>query len=103
MYISEYKSIYFIEGAPQEAVEIEYISTEINGIFSQSQLRTLDDLKEKMIKRVLSKGGNCVVSFKYGQRSTFWKSLFGLDNVVWYGSGVVATMDPAVVQKYINT
>ncbi len=100
MYISEYRGVYFIEGAPPEAAFIESFTSELNGFFSQNHLKSLDHVKEKMRDYVLSKGGNCVIDFKYGQRSTFWKSLLGMDNVMWYGSGSVARIDPAVLVKY---
>ena len=100
MYISEYKGVYFIEGAPPEAEIIERFSSELNGFFCQNQLKSLDHVKEKMRDYVLSKGGNCVIDFKYGQRSTFWKSLFGMDDVMWYGSGCVARVEPADLAKH---
>jgi len=100
MYFSEYKGVFFIEGSPHEAQTIEEISSELNGFFSQNQLRSLDDLKEKMKIYVIQRGGNCVIDFKYGQRSTFWKSLLGMDNVFWYGKGKIAKIDPLELQKY---
>ena len=66
------------------------ISTEINEFFGQSQLKSLDDVKEKMIHVVAKYGGNAVVDFKYGQRLSFWKSLFRVDGVMWYASGKIA-------------
>jgi len=100
MHIAVMRGIYFIEGAPQEAKFIEAVSTELNGFFSQNQLKSLDDVKEKMYSYILSKGGNCLIDFKYGQRSTFWKSIFGMDDVLWYASGKIATIDPALIPKY---
>lgn len=100
MYFAEFRGVFFIEGTPKEARAIEPISSELNGFFSQNQLRSLDDLKEKMRQYVVQRGGNCVIDFKYGQRSTFWKSLWGMDNVLWYGTGTIAAIDPAELQKY---
>lgn len=100
MYFAEFKGVYFIEGSPKEAHAIEEISSELNGFFSQNQLRSLDDLKDKMKDYVIQRGGNCVIDFKYGQRSTFFKSLFGMDNVFWYGTGKIAKIDPNELQKY---
>ena len=39
-------------------------------------------------------GGNAVVEFKYGQKSSFWQSLLGLDDVSWYASGKIARINP---------
>ena len=100
MYFAEYKNVFFIEGFPPEADVISEIASELNGAFSQNHLRSLDDLKEKMRAAVLKRGGNCVVDFKYGQRSTFWKSLLGMDNVYWYGTGKIATIPPSEMAKY---
>lgn len=94
MYYAEYQGVWFVEGSPPGAVDVAPISTEINGVFSQSQLKTLDDVKSRMASAVRELGGNAVTNFKYGQRSTFWKSLFGLDNVMWYASGTIARLDP---------
>jgi hypothetical protein len=100
MHFAEFRGVYFIEGTPKESIAIESISSELNGFFSQNQLLSLDDLKAKMREYVLQRGGNCVIDFKYGQRSTFWKSLLGMDNVLWYGSGMIAKIDPNELQKY---
>jgi hypothetical protein len=102
MHIGEYRGIYFIEGSITEAVVLESFETELNGFFSQNQLKTLDDVRSKMRDYVLSRGGNSVIDFKYGQRSTFWKSLLGMDDVMWYGSGKVARINPTEIQKYQN-
>ena len=90
MYSSEYKGVLFFEGMPENCTIIRNISTEINEFFGQSQLKSLDDVKDRMIEIVKSSGGNAVVDFKYGQKSTFWKSLFGMDDVMWYASGKIA-------------
>jgi hypothetical protein len=98
-YYSELNGVYFIEGRPAEAILIEPLSSELNGFFSQNQLKTLDDLKSKMREFILSKGGNCLVDFKYGQRSSFWKSILGMDDVLWYGSGIIARIDIKPIKK----
>lgn len=92
MYSSEYKGIMFIEGMPENCRVLKEISTEINEIFGQSQLKSLDNIKDKMVDIVRSEGGNAVVDFKYGQRSSFWKSLFALDDVYWFASGKIAVV-----------
>jgi len=94
MYFSEHKGVFFIEGSPPNANRLGTISTEINNFFGQNQLKSLDDVKDKMCQKVLSKGGNSIINFKYGQRSTFWKSLIGMDDVLWYGSGEIARVNP---------
>lgn len=90
MYSSEYKGVMFIEGIPENCQVLKEISTEINELFGQSQLKSLDDIKDKMIDIVRREGGNAIVDFKYGQRSSFWKSFFSLDAVHWFASGKIA-------------
>jgi hypothetical protein len=92
MYAAQYKGVWFVEGMPNGCRLLGPISTEINEAFGQSQLKSLDDVKERMVGLVHQMGGNAVVNFKYGQRSSFWKSLWGVDNVWWYGSGQIAVI-----------
>ncbi len=90
MYASEYKGVWFVEGDVEGAHLLEPIKVTINGLLVQSHLKTLDDVKDKMVTRVRAKNGNAVVAFKYGQRSSFWRSIVGMDNVHWYATGVIA-------------
>lgn len=99
MYYAELQGVYFVEGSPAGAVPIGPVSTELNGFFSQNQLKTLDDVKVRLCALVRERGGNAVVDFKYGQRSTFWKGLFGMDNVMWYATGTIARIDPAKLKR----
>ena len=69
---------------------IKHISADIDGGLIQSQLKTLDDLKDDLAQEVLRLGGNALKAFKYGQRSVgFLGSILSLDDVKWYGSGDV--------------
>ena len=92
MHYSEYQGVYYIEGTPDGVSLIKPIETELNQIFGQSQLKSLDDIKEKLNHEVRSLGGNCVYDFKYGQKSTFWKGLFGMDDVHWYANGKIGVL-----------
>ena len=64
MYSSEYKGVMFIEGMPENCQILKEISTEINEFFGQSQLKSLDNIKDKMVDIVRSEGGNAIVDFK---------------------------------------
>ena len=92
-YWAEFNGVYFIEGQMPGASILRSIDTKHDGIFSPSQLKSLDTLKETMAYQVLSAGGNAVIDFKYGQRSTFWRSLLSLDDVYWFASGKIAKVD----------
>ncbi len=95
MYFDIHKGVYFVEGVPIGARRISAISTKLDGVFSNSQLKSLDDVKDKMVSDVKAKGGNAVIDFKYAQKSSFWRSLISLDDVRWEASGIVANIDPS--------
>ena len=94
MFWAEYKGVYFVEGMPQGATIIKKIDTKIDGFFTQSQLKSLDTIKDKMITAVMDAGGNAVVDFRYGQRTSFWSSFLSLDDVRWFASGLIAKITP---------
>ena len=98
MYYDLHKGVYFIEGLPAGTRRITPLSTRIDGVFSNSQLKSLDDIKDKMSEIVRRSGGNAVVDFKYGQKSSFWRSLLSLDDVRWEASGYVARIDPTSLE-----
>ncbi len=88
-----YRGIYFIEARPKDYVHLGNASVEVGGIFTPGQLRSLDDVKTLLVAEARKLGGNAIVDFKYGQRSVgFFRSLLNLDDVVWYGSGTVASI-----------
>ena len=101
MYYSILDGILFIEGPHPQARLIQEISVKIHGLASQAQLKTLDHVKKKMLPRIKALGGNCIVDFKYGQKSTLWTTLVGVDDVSWYGSGTVARLTRDVVQELV--
>ena len=90
MYNTEMDGIIFVEGRfPEEARMIRPISVKIHGVLSQAQLKSLNDVKKAMASQARGMGGNAIVEFKYGQRSTFLTTLLGIDDVSWYGEGVL--------------
>jgi hypothetical protein len=86
MYWAEYKGVYFIEGMPSGAQPIRAVKAELLG-----QLKSLDHVKDAMIRQVKSAGGNAVIDFKYGQKKSFW----GYDSTKWTGSGTIAKVSPS--------
>lgn len=92
MYWAEYKGIAFVDGHPAGASIIAAIDTKIDGWFSQSQLKSLDSIKDVMVRQVKERGGNAVIDFKYGQKNSFWRSLMSIDDVYWFASGSIATV-----------
>lgn len=91
-YIAVYKEIIFIEGEEPLAKELEKIEYKKRFSFN-SQIKTLDCVKDQLAEQAIKLGGNAVVKFKYGQKSYGWfrASLCSIDdNIKWYGNGVVA-------------
>ena len=86
------EGIVFVEGEYSGCREIGPVSVSIGGMFTQAQLKSLADVKKQMAAVVKTLGGNGIVRFKYGQRSTFWGSIFGLDGICWYGEGVAVEL-----------
>jgi hypothetical protein len=99
MYFSKFEDVLFIEGDPPGATTIRSISTEHDGAWTQSQLKSLDTLKRVMAAEVKRAGGNAVIRFTYGQRNTFWRSLFSMDDVWWHASGVIARVNENSLPK----
>jgi hypothetical protein len=93
MYFAKFDDILFVEGDPPGATVIRQLDTKHDGIFSQSQLKSLDTLKRVMAAEAKRVGGNAVIRFTYGQRNTFWRSLLSIDDVWWYASGAIAKVN----------
>ena len=87
-----YDGILFSEGHPSGMREIGSVEVLLDDQwFGGSQLKSLDDVKTELAKRVKEMGGNALIKFTYGQRSVgFWKSLVSIDDVCWWGKGMVA-------------
>jgi len=45
-----------------------------------------------MAKEIRKSGGNALVNFKYGQKSSFWSSIGSWDDMSWQGSGDIAVV-----------
>jgi len=86
MHKTEYNGISFYEGSIDGCQTIRHCKVTITGFFSQSQLKSLTDVKKNMAIQVKKAGGNAIINFKYGQKSNFW-AIFGIDDISWYGEG----------------
>ncbi|MBR6789128.1 MAG: hypothetical protein IKM44_04905 [Clostridia bacterium] len=100
-YTSIYKGVIFIEGSEQTAEILGQV--EYKKLFSfNSQIQTLDCVKDQLIEQTLALGGNAIIEFKYGQKSSGWfkSSLFSLDdNIKWYGNGLAAILPEETINK----
>ena len=97
-FTSIYKGIIFIEGPEPSAKTLQNI--EYKKLFSfNSQIQTLDCVKDQLVEKAIALGGNAIINFKYGQKSSGWfkSALFALDdNIKWYGSGTAAIIPEEV-------
>lgn len=85
----------FIEENVPSARLIQGIETSMDSFFRQTQLKSIESLKQAMARRAIALGGNCIICFEYGQKqSSFWKSLLSLDDIYWQGKGIVAIVNP---------
>lgn len=96
MFITTYKDIAFIEGEPKDKKDLHFVSIELLGF--GAQLKSLRDVKERLYLQVKQYGGNCLCDFKYGQK----QRLLAIDDVAFYGSGMVCTLDDEKYQKYMH-
>ena len=94
MRLTKHNGVYFIEGSPDSYKSLGHVDIKLGGALVNSQLKNLDDLKTVIAQEVIKRGGNALVKFCYGQKTGgFWKSLFQLDRVSWYGHGDAASID----------
>lgn len=102
MYITVYKDFVFIEGTHPDAKTLNHISVSIKGAFVNTQFKTLNNVKDKLISKAFGTQANAITQFKYGQKSTFLGSLMNRDDVVWYGEGNLAVLPEDVYNQYLT-
>lgn len=89
-----YKDIIFIEGNDTSAKILGSIEYKKTFTFN-SQSKTIDCVKDQLVEKTIELGGNAILNFTYGQKSSGWfkASLFALDDdIKWYGNGVAAIL-----------
>lgn len=91
-YATFYKGILFIEGIELSAQILGKIEYKKNFSYN-SQSKTLNCVKDQLVEKTIALGGNAVIDFQYGQKTSGWfKSLLLNydDNIKWFGNGVAA-------------
>jgi hypothetical protein len=101
MFCTNHDGILFIEGECPGCQLLRPVEVKIQGMFSQAQLKSLDDVKDRMAQEARHARGNAIVRFKYGQRTTFWTTLLSLDDVGWYGTGVIGRLSDSHYQRIL--
>lgn len=85
-YTTVYKDIIFVEGDNPKAKRMKKVDVSLGGI--GAQLKSLNDVKNKLVENANLYGCNCILDFKYGQKT----ALFAFDDVKYYGSGVCSLL-----------
>ena len=86
-YTSIYNGILFIEGSEKSATILGKVEYKRKKLFN-TQLNSLDTVKEQLAQTAISMGGNAVIDFNYGQKENCWL----WDCVQWYGNGLAANI-----------
>lgn len=95
-YKSIYNDIIFIEGEDNRVKVKGNVSYNYGSI--GSQLRSLKEVKKSLALQAKSRGCNCIVEFKYGQKASW----FSLDDTKWYGNGKCGILADDDYNKIIN-
>ena len=99
-----YKGILFVEGYEPSAKLLGSIEYKKNFSFN-AQMKTLDCVKDQLVERAMELGGNAVVDFKYGQKtSSFFKSWLFIsdDNIKWFGNGIAAIVPEERIKEIME-
>ncbi len=87
---SVFDGVTFYEGTPDGFTPIQPITSQLNSAFGQDHLKSLSDVKQVMASQAKKFGGDVVANFQYGQRNgSVWKQLWSIDNMLWFGSGII--------------
>ena len=103
-YKSVYNDVIFIEGNSEFVKSLGQVEYKKDKLYN-NQLQNIDNVKEQLSRKAKELGGNAIINFKYGQKSTTWFRSMLLafdDNVNWFGNGEVVVLDDAAYQEILN-
>lgn len=83
-FVTTYQNIVFVEG-DYSAKKLGFISVDLDFCFG-AHLKTLNDVKDKLVVKAIAMGANAIVMFRYGQKSRW----LAIDDVYFWGEGVAA-------------
>ena len=99
MHWTEFEGVFFVEETVPNAKFVHHAVVKLHGLFTQAQLKNLNDVKHRLSAMVKAKGANAIINFKYGQKSSFWTTLVGVDNVNWYGEGDIVVLSESDIAR----
>ena len=95
-YTTVFEEVVFVEGNNEKAERKVNIDVNLGGI--GAQLKSLKDVKSSLAMQAKQNGCNCVLDFKYGQKT----ALFAFDDVKFYGNGVASQLPGPEYAKIIE-
>ena len=93
-----YNGIVFIEGSHPTAIRGPYVECDLSFKFG-AQLKSLRDVKDKLVEQARNQGYNCIMDFKYGQKSRW----LAIDDVAFWGKGYLANLSTEEYNKIKET
>ena len=99
MKISIYDDIFFIEGTPPKYEFIDGITTESQNFPNAKSLKTLDDVKDDMALFAKNLNGNAIIKFRYSEKKSFWKKIFGIGSSYIQASGIIVFITQEELDK----
>jgi len=96
-YTTVYNGIVFIEGENKEAQIIKKVKSDLSFKIG-AQLKSLNNVKDDLVQKVKSSNGNCLLNFKYGQKSRW----LAIDDVAFWGEGNSALLPDEEYQKILK-
>ncbi|MDF2698903.1 MAG: hypothetical protein K0Q49_459 [Haloplasmataceae bacterium] len=96
-YTTFYDDVCFIEGDNPAAKKLASIKSDLSFKFG-AQLKNLNDVKKDLALKAKKLGCNCVLNFKYGQKSRW----LAIDDVAYYGEGISAILSQAEYDTLLN-
>lgn len=96
-YTTVYNDIVFIEGNNSNANIVGEVSSDLSFKIG-AQLKNLNDVKSDMANKAKLLGANCILNFKYGQKSRW----LAIDDVAFYGNGKAGIFPSTVYEELVN-
>jgi hypothetical protein len=96
-YTTVYKGIIFIEGDHPSATRGFCIECDLSFKIG-AQLKSLRDVKDKLVEQVKNYGYNTLLDFTYGQKSRW----LAIDDVAFWGKGCLANIPPEEYTKMVE-
>jgi hypothetical protein len=102
MIITKVNDFYFFEGNINNAKIVRHYTYKLDGFFEQAQLSSLETLQVRIANELKNDQANMMINFKYGQKSSFWRSFISLDDVFWYAEGDLVYLDDIALEELLR-